>query len=89
MKNKAIVLYLAVIALLLVAVLTWYAYSYLSQPKPESINFDGPRAYGGIPTQFALGSRLEQRHTPDKVSAASLPAAGETFRMWVIQQQSG
>jgi len=57
-KNKSIVLYLSVIGFLLLLVLGWYAYSYLSQPKTDSVNFDGQHAYTDVQTQVAFGSRV-------------------------------
>jgi len=57
-KNKSIVLYLSVIGVLLLLVLGWYTYSYLSQPKTDSVSFDGQHAYADVQTQVAFGSRV-------------------------------
>jgi len=57
-KNKSIVLYLSVIGVLLLLVLGWYTYSYLSQQKTESASFDGQHAYADVQTQVAFGSRV-------------------------------
>ncbi len=58
MKNKAIVLYLAAIGLLLIGLFAWYRYSYLSKSKVENVNFDGQRAYVDVQTQVTFGSRV-------------------------------
>ena len=58
MTKKSVALYLLIIALLLIGVIGWYAYSYLSQPPAESVAFDGQRAYVDVETQVAFGSRV-------------------------------
>lgn len=58
MTNRSIRLYLAIIGLLLVATLGWYAYSFLSEPDLESVTFDGQRAYADVQIQVAFGPRV-------------------------------
>jgi Zn-dependent M28 family amino/carboxypeptidase len=47
-----------VIGFLLVAVLGWYTYSYLTRPEPAPTDFDGLRAYEDVKTQVAFGPRI-------------------------------
>ena len=58
MTKKSIVLYLAIIGLLLVATLGWYAYALLSQPETAVVSFDGLRAYADVQTQVSFGPRI-------------------------------
>ncbi len=46
------------IGFLLVAVLGWYTYSYLTRPEPAPTDFDGLRAYEDVKTQVAFGPRI-------------------------------
>jgi len=65
MTRKSIVLYLSIIGLLLLAAIGWYTYSFLSQPTPVPVTFDGQRAYADVQTQVNFGSRVPgtQGHT--------------------------
>jgi glutaminyl-peptide cyclotransferase len=61
--KKSITLYLAIIGLLLVGAIAWYAYSYrleqqLSAPPTELTSFDGQRAYQDVLTQVSFGPRV-------------------------------
>jgi Zn-dependent M28 family amino/carboxypeptidase len=61
--KKSIALYLAIIGLLLVGAIAWYAYSYRleqqrSAPAAELTPFDGQRAYQDVLTQVSFGSRV-------------------------------
>ena len=58
MTRKSIALYLLIIGLLLVGAVGWYVYSFLSQPPPAPVSFDGQRAYADVQTQVAFGSRV-------------------------------
>jgi Iap family predicted aminopeptidase len=58
MTQRSVGTYLAVIGFLLVAVLGWYAYSYLTRPEPAPTDFDGLRAYEDVKTQVAFGPRI-------------------------------
>jgi glutaminyl-peptide cyclotransferase len=58
MTKKSIALYLTIIGLLLVVAIGWYVYALLSQPEPESVSFDGLRAYADVQTQVAFGPRI-------------------------------
>jgi glutaminyl-peptide cyclotransferase len=58
MTKKSIVLYLAIIGLLLVTTLGWYAYALLSQPETAVVSFDGLRAYADVQTQVSFGPRI-------------------------------
>ena len=56
--KKSILLYLAIIGLLLVVTVGWYAYALLSQPEAVPLTFDGQRAYADVQTQVAFGPRI-------------------------------
>lgn len=58
MTNRSISLYLAIIGSLVIAILGWYAYSFLSQPSTVPATFDGQRAYADVQTQVAFGARV-------------------------------
>ena len=58
MTKRSVALYLSIIALLLVGVIVWYAYSFLSQPPAVAPFFDGKRAYADVETQLSFGSRV-------------------------------
>lgn len=58
MTQRSVGTYLAVIGFLLVAVLGWYTYSYLTRPEPAPTDFDGLRAYEDVKTQVAFGPRI-------------------------------
>src|SRR5262245_54832230 len=58
MTKKSIALYLTIIGLLLVITVGWYVYALLSQPEPDSLSFDGARAYADVQTQVAFGPRI-------------------------------
>jgi glutaminyl-peptide cyclotransferase len=56
-SKKSISLY--VIGIVLIAIMGWYTYSnwFRDQPAPESVRFDGQRAYADVETQVAFGAR--------------------------------
>ena len=58
MKNRSIVIYIAIIGLLLAAVAGWYVYAFQNQPEPVSVFFDGNRAYTDVQKQVAFGPRF-------------------------------
>ena len=58
MTSRSIALYLLIIGLLLAATIGWYAYSFVSQPTPAPLAFDGQRAYSDVQTQVAFGPRI-------------------------------
>ena len=51
MKNKMVFLYLFTIGLLLIAMLGWYIYSYLSQSAVDTVHLDSRRASADMQTQ--------------------------------------
>ncbi len=69
MTNKSLGMILTIGAILLLAVLGWYAYSHLS-PKPQNVDatiFDGDRAYVDVQTQLAFGPRIPGSQAHDRV----------------------
>lgn len=58
MKNKAIAIYISTIGLLLMAVVGWYVFAFQTQPEPDTVRFDGQRAYADVATQVAFGARM-------------------------------
>jgi hypothetical protein len=71
--------------ILLIATLGWYAYSYLSQPEPGPLSFDGQRAYADVETQVAFGPRIpgSEGHARDpEWMRAELESAG-----WQVEIQ--
>ena len=58
MKTKPIAIYLSAIGILILVAVGWYVYTYLAQPKPESVAFDGQRAYTDVQAQVAFGPRI-------------------------------
>jgi Zn-dependent M28 family amino/carboxypeptidase len=56
--KKSAVLYVSSIGLLLAVVVGWYAYSFLAQPPPKPVSFDGERAYEDVLTQVSFGPRI-------------------------------
>lgn len=58
MKNKSIAIYLSFIGILLAGAISWYAFSFLTQPEPVPVFFDGQRAYADVETQVAFGPRI-------------------------------
>ena len=85
MTKKSIALYLTIIGLLLVSAVGWYAYALLSQPEPDSVSFDGLRAYTNVQTQVAFGPRIPGSDGHAQVQAwmrAELESAG-----WQVEIQ--
>ena len=56
MNKKSIIAYLASIAVLLIGVSGWYAYSFLNSNQ-QATAFDGSRAYMNVQTQVGFGPR--------------------------------
>ena len=86
MTRRSIALYLLIIGLLLAATIGWYAYSFLSEPTPASIAFDGQRAYSDVRTQVAFGPRIPGSEGHARVQAwmqQELEAAG-----WQVELQT-
>jgi Zn-dependent M28 family amino/carboxypeptidase len=86
LTKTSIVLYLSVIASLLLAVLGWYGYSYISQPDTEPALFDGQRAYTDVQTQVSFGPRVpgSQGHArAQEWMRAELESAG-----WQVEIQT-
>ena len=92
MIKKSIALYLTSIGLLLIIAVGWYAYALLSQPsfvsaqdEPDSVSFDGLRAYADVQTQVAFGPRVPGSNGHAQVLAwmrAELESAG-----WQVEVQ--
>jgi Zn-dependent M28 family amino/carboxypeptidase len=85
-NRKSVALYLSIIGLLLVGAISWYAYSFLSQPPAESVAFDGQRAYEDVKTQVAFGSRIPGSEGHARIQEwmrAELEAAG-----WQVEIQT-
>ena len=79
MTKKSVALYLSVIALLLVGVIGWYTYSFLSQPPAEAVAFDGRRAHEDVKIQVGFGSRVPGTEGHAQIQAwmhSELKAAG-------------
>ncbi len=86
MKNKSITLYLTAIGLLLAITIGWYAFSFLTQPEPAPVSFDGQHAYADVQTQVAFGERVPGTDGHAKVEAwmrAELESAG-----WQVEIQT-
>lgn len=58
MTKKSVVLYLSIIGLLLAGAIGWYAFAFRSQPRTNSTQFDGQRAYADVQTQVSFGPRV-------------------------------
>jgi Zn-dependent M28 family amino/carboxypeptidase len=85
LKSRAILLYLSFIGILLLAILGWYTYSYLSQPAEEPDTFDGQRSYTDILTQVTFGPRIPGSAGHDQIRAwmrSELESAG-----WQVEVQ--
>lgn len=85
MTKKSIALYLAIIGLLLIIAIGWYAYALRSQPEPASVFFDGQRAYADVQTQVAFGPRSPGTDGHAQIVAwmrAELESAG-----WLVEIQ--
>jgi glutaminyl-peptide cyclotransferase len=86
LKNKSITLYLTAIGLLLAITIGWYAFSFLTQPEPAPVSFDGQHAYADVQTQVAFGERVPGTDGHAKVEAwmrAELESAG-----WQVEIQT-
>jgi glutaminyl-peptide cyclotransferase len=84
--KRSVVLYLSIIGLLLVGAITWYAYSFLSQPLVVPVPFDGQRAYTDVQTQVSFGPRVPGSEGHAKIQEwmrAELEAAG-----WQVEIQT-
>ena len=69
MKNRSIVIYIAIISILLVAVTSWYVYALQTQPDPESTpTVELPRAT----------STIQPSPTPEFTPTVELPAPTST-----------
>jgi len=56
MTKRAVTIYLTLIFSLLTFVIAWYIASFLNR-EPDSVSFDGSRAYADVITQVSMGSR--------------------------------
>jgi peptidase M28-like protein len=86
MTRRSVALYLSIIGLLLVGTVSWYVYSYLSQPAPVPVSFDGQRAYMDVQTQVSFGSRVPGTEGHAKIQEwmqAELESAG-----WQVEVQA-
>ncbi|GAB4425303.1 MAG: M28 family peptidase [Anaerolineales bacterium] len=86
MTRKNIAIYLSGIALLLILTLSIYALSFLTQPEPATVKFDGQRALSDVETQVAFGPRTVGSSGHARVVAwmrAELESAG-----WRVQIQN-
>jgi len=87
MTKKSIALYLTIIGLLLIIAVGWYAYALHAsrQPEPDSVSFDGLRAYADVQTQVAFGPRIPGSNGHAQVQAwmrTELESAG-----WQVEIQ--
>jgi Zn-dependent M28 family amino/carboxypeptidase len=57
MTKRTVSIYLTFIGILLILVLGWYAASFATR-QPDSVSFDGSRAYADVQTQVAFGPRI-------------------------------
>jgi glutaminyl-peptide cyclotransferase len=86
LKNKSITLYLTAIGFLLAVTIGWYIFSFLTQPEPAPVSFDGQHAYADVQTQVAFGERVPGTDGHAKVEAwmrAELESAG-----WQVEIQT-
>ncbi|MGZ9234863.1 MAG: M28 family peptidase, partial [Anaerolineales bacterium] len=86
MTKRAVVLYLLIIGLLFFGAIGWYVYSYLIQPPPAPVSFDGQRAYADVLTQVAFGARVPGSEGHAKIQEwmqAELESAG-----WQVEIQT-
>lgn len=67
MKNRSIAIYISTIGLLLLIVAGWYVFAFQTQPEPDSVRFDGQRAYADVETQVAFGARIPGSEAHAKV----------------------
>ncbi len=58
MTRNRIALYLSIIALLLLGMLSWYAWAFIVEARNTSDTFDGARAYEDVKTQVDFGPRI-------------------------------
>jgi glutaminyl-peptide cyclotransferase len=68
MSKRAAFIYLSLIFALLIFVVGWYIASFLNR-EPDSVSFDGSRAYADVQTQVAFGPR-----TPGSAGHAQIRA---------------
>lgn len=81
--NRAAAIYLTLIALLFFFVIGWYIASFLTR-QPDSVSFDGSRAYADVQTQVAFGERTPGSAGHAKVREwmrAELESAGWTVEI--------
>ncbi len=95
MTKKSVVIYLTIIGLLLVITVGWYIYALhasrqpsfvFAQDEPDSVSFDGLRAYADVQTQVAFGPRMPGSDGHAQVQAwmrAELESAG-----WQVEIQT-
>jgi len=57
-KNKSIAIYLTIIGLLVLIIVGWYTFAFLTQPEPVFSLFDGQQAYADVQTQVDFGTRV-------------------------------
>ncbi len=86
MTKRSVALYLSIIGFLLVGAIAWYTYSFLSQPAPDAVAFDGQRAYADVQTQVSFGARVPGSEGHAKIQEwmqGELEAAG-----WQVEIQT-
>ena len=85
MRSKYLSITLAILGLLLLAILGWYAYKTLVQPDSNTGTFDGQRAYSDVLTQVSFGPRVPGTAGHDQIRAwmrSELESAG-----WQVEEQ--
>ena len=85
MTNRSIALYLSIIGLIFLSAIGWYVFALRSQPAPDSVTFDGQRAYADVQTQVAFGPRIPETESHAKIQEwirAELVKAG-----WQVEIQ--
>jgi glutaminyl-peptide cyclotransferase len=85
MTNKSIRVSLAIIGILLLLAIAWYALSFRPQSTVEPVTFNGERAYADVQTQVAFGPRIPGSEGHAKIQdwiGAELVQAG-----WQVEVQ--
>jgi Zn-dependent M28 family amino/carboxypeptidase len=84
MTKRTVSIYLTIIGILLILVLGWYAASFAHR-QPDSVSFDGSRAYADVQTQVAFGPRIPGTEGHAQIREwirSELESAG-----WVVEVQ--
>jgi glutaminyl-peptide cyclotransferase len=84
MTKRTVSIYLTFIGALLILVLGWYIASFINR-EPDSVSFDGSRAYADVQTQVDFGPRIVETKGHDQIREwirSELESAG-----WVVEVQ--